>query len=72
MPHMGGTSKTKKKVRYVGFVLNGSSHQTGDVAFTPATPQDLQYSKAYTVPQNSHTTQRKELKQKKLFKKKGI
>jgi hypothetical protein len=37
---MDNTSKTKKRIRLGNFSLDGSSHQTGDAAITPATPQD--------------------------------
>jgi hypothetical protein len=34
--------RRKKKKKFGNFSLDGSSHQTGDAAFTPATPRDLQ------------------------------
>jgi hypothetical protein len=38
---MDGTSKTKEIHKNWYFSLDGSSHQTGDAAFNPATPHDL-------------------------------
>ena len=34
----------RKEIRIGNFSLDGSSHQTGDAAFTPATPHDLHHS----------------------------
>jgi hypothetical protein len=44
---MDDTTKKKEK-KHGGLSLDGSSHQTGDAAFTSATPQDLQHSRANT------------------------
>jgi hypothetical protein len=43
-----------KEKKFAYFSLEGSSHQTGDAAFTPATPQDLQHSRVNSDSQNSH------------------
>ena len=45
------------------FSLDGSSHQTGDAAFTPATPHDLHHSRANNDSHNSHNTQHTRVKQ---------
>jgi hypothetical protein len=46
---MDETPKTKKKeIRHGNFSLDGSRYQTGDAAFTPASPRDLQHSRANT------------------------
>jgi len=59
---MDDTSK-KKERRKKSFSLEGISHQTGDAAFTPATPHDTQHSRANTDSQNSHNTQHAKVKQ---------
>jgi len=57
--------KDKRKETKVGnFCLDGSSHQTEDSAFSPATPQDLQHSRADS--HNLHNTKRTRVKQKAL------
>jgi hypothetical protein len=38
----------RKEIRNESFSLDGISHQTGDAAFTPATPHDLQHSRTST------------------------
>jgi hypothetical protein len=35
-----------REIRIGNFSFDGSSHQTGDAAFTPATPHDLHHSRA--------------------------
>ena len=49
--------RRNKKIRIGNFSLDGSSHQTGDAAFTPATPHDLHHSRANNDSHNSHNTQ---------------
>jgi hypothetical protein len=46
MPHGRHIKEERKEIRIVNFSLDGSSHQTGDAAFTPATPHDLHHSRA--------------------------
>jgi hypothetical protein len=56
---MGDISKTKEKKIDLGTSISTepSSHQTGDAAFAPATPQDLQHSKASRLKQlTQHAT----------------
>jgi len=48
------------------FSLDGSSHQTGDAAFTPAMPHDLHHSRANNDSHNSHNTQHTRVKQSTL------
>jgi hypothetical protein len=55
MPH-GRHIKTKE-ICIENFSLDGSSHQTRNAAFTPATSQDSQHSRANTDSYNSHNTQ---------------
>jgi hypothetical protein len=43
-PHIKDESKGK---RIGNFSLDGSSHQTGDAAFTPATPHDLRSARVF-------------------------
>jgi hypothetical protein len=43
----------RKEKRHGNSSLESSIHQTGDAAFTPATPQDLQHSRANTDSDNS-------------------
>jgi hypothetical protein len=38
MPHGRHIKEEIKEIRIRNFSLDGSSHQTGDAAFTPATP----------------------------------
>jgi hypothetical protein len=40
MPHGRHIKEERKEIRIENFSLDGSSHQTGDAAITPATPQD--------------------------------
>ena len=44
--------KERKKIRIGNISLDGSSHQTRDVAFTPAAPHDLHHSRANTDSHN--------------------
>ena len=53
----------RKEIRIGNFSLDGSSHQTGDAAFTPATPHDLHHSRANNDSHNSHNTQHTRVKQ---------
>jgi hypothetical protein len=46
--------------------LDSSSHHTGDAAFTPATPQDMQHPRANTDSHNSHNRQHARAKQNEL------
>ena len=56
MSHGMHIKEEKKEIRIGNFSLDGSSHQTGDAAFTPATPYDSRHSRANTDSHNSHTT----------------
>ena len=58
--------RRKKKIRIGNFSLDGSSHQTGDTAFTPAMPHDLHHKRSNTDSHNSHNTQYTKVKQNKL------
>jgi hypothetical protein len=40
MPHRRHIKDESKEIRISNFSLDGSSHQNGDAAFTPATPHD--------------------------------
>jgi hypothetical protein len=42
MPHGRHSKDERKEIRLGNFTLDGTSHQTWDAAFTPATPQDAQ------------------------------
>jgi hypothetical protein len=57
MPHGRKIKEEIKETVTWNFSLDGRSHQTGDAAFTPATPHDLQHSRANTDSQNLHNTQ---------------
>ena len=46
--------------------LDGSFHQTGDMAVTPAMRHDLKHSRANTDSHNSHNAQHTRVKQNKL------
>jgi hypothetical protein len=46
MPHGRHIKEKRKEIRIGNFSLDGSSHQTGDAAFTPAMPHDLHHSRA--------------------------
>jgi hypothetical protein len=46
MPHGRHIKEERKEIRIGNFSLDGSSHRTGDAAFTPATPHDLHHSRA--------------------------
>jgi hypothetical protein len=59
MPHGRHIKDERKEIRIGNLSLDGSSHQTGDAAFTPATPKDLQHSRANT---DSHSTQHMKVK----------
>ena len=67
MPHGRHIKEERKEMRIGNFSLDGSSNQTGDAAFTPATPHDLLHSRAKTDSQNSHNTQHTRVKQKALY-----
>jgi hypothetical protein len=69
MPHYPWTAhqRRKKYIRLKGFTLDSSSHQTGDAAFTPSTPQDLHHSRANTDSLNPHNTQHTRAKQSALL-----
>jgi hypothetical protein len=63
MPHGRHIKEERKKIRIENCSLDGSSHQSGDAAFTHATPHDLHHSRASTDSQNSHNTQHTKVKQ---------
>jgi hypothetical protein len=63
MPHGQHIKEERKEIRIGKFSLDGSSHQTGDAAFTPATSRDLHHSRANTDSHNSHNTQHTRVKQ---------
>jgi hypothetical protein len=67
MPHGRHIKEDRKKIRMGNLSLDGRSHQTGDAAFTPATPHDSHHSRANTDSHNSHNTQHTSLKQNELF-----
>jgi hypothetical protein len=72
MPHGRHIKEERQKIRIGNFSLDGSSHQTGDAAFTPATPHDLHHSRAKNDSHNSHNTQHTRIKQNELcFMQKG-
>jgi hypothetical protein len=57
---MDGESKKKEKKYELETSLSTAAViklGTGDAAFTPATPHDLQHSRANTDSHNSHNTQ---------------
>jgi len=58
---MDDTSKMKENIGFGNFTFDGSSHQTGDPAFTPATPPRLT-RRANTDPRSSNNTQHTRLK----------
>jgi hypothetical protein len=66
MPHGRYIKEEKKEKRIGTFSLDGSSHQTGDAAFIPATPHDFNHSKANNDSNNSHNTQHTKAKQSTL------
>jgi hypothetical protein len=66
MPHGQHIKEERKEIRIGKFSLDGSSHQTGDAAFTPATSRDLHHSRANTDSHYSHNTQHTRVKQNKL------
>jgi hypothetical protein len=47
----------QKEIRFGSFTLDGSSHHTGDAAFTHATIRILQHPRANTDSKTSHNTQ---------------
>ena len=53
------------------FSLDGSSHQTGDATFTPATPHDLHHSRVNNNSHNSYNTQHTRVKKIHLLYAKG-
>ena len=59
-PHGRHIKEEQKYLRIGNFSLNGNSHQTGDAAFTPATPHDSQHSRANTDSHNSQTRNTRE------------
>jgi hypothetical protein len=61
---MDDTLRTEKEQKIGNFSYDGSSHQTGDVAFNPATPQDFQLLTANTDSNNSRSTQHARVKEK--------
>jgi hypothetical protein len=63
-PHARHINDERKEKIIGNFPLDGSSHQPGDAAFTPATSQDLQHSRANTDSSNSHNTQQTRVKTK--------
>jgi hypothetical protein len=63
MPHGRLIKEERKEIRIGNFSLDGISHQTGDAAYTPATPHDLHHSRANNDSQNSHNTQHTRVKQ---------
>jgi hypothetical protein len=68
MPNGWHIKDKRKEIRLENSSLNGSSHQTGDAAFTPATPHELQHSRANnTDSHNSLNTQHAGVKQKVIF-----
>jgi hypothetical protein len=71
MPHGRHIKDERKEVRFRNLSLDGSSLQTGNAAFTPATPHDLQHSGANTDSNNSHITQDTRVKQITLLYAKG-
>ena len=66
MPHGRHIKEERKEIIIENFSLDGSSHQTGDAAFTPATPHDLHHSRANSDSHNSHNTQHTRAKQNSL------
>jgi hypothetical protein len=48
MPRGRHIKVKRKEIRIVKFSIDVKKHQTGDAAFTPATPLDLQHSRANT------------------------
>jgi hypothetical protein len=66
MPHGRLIKEEIKEIRIGYFSLDGSSHQTGDAALTPATPHDLHLSRANTDAHNSHNMQHTAVKQNEL------
>ena len=67
MPHGRHIKEERKEIKIEKFSHDGSSHQTGDAVFTPATPHDLHHSKANNDSHNSHSTQHTRVKQTKAF-----
>ena len=66
VPHGRHIKEERKEIRIGHFSLDGSIHQTGDAAFTPATPHDLRHSRANNDSHNSHNTQHTRVKQNTL------
>jgi hypothetical protein len=54
----------RKEIGILNISLDSRSHQTGDAAFTPATPHDSHHSRANTDSHNVHNTQHTRVKQK--------
>jgi hypothetical protein len=59
MPHERDIKDERREITLITFNFDGSRHETWDAAFTPATPLDLQYSRADTDYHISHNTQHK-------------
>ena len=62
MPHGRHIKEEKTEMGIGNFSLDGSSHQTEDAAFTPATPHDLRHSRANTDSQNLNNTEHTRVK----------
>jgi hypothetical protein len=54
---MDGRSKMKEKIRFGSFVLDGSSHQTGDAAPNPPAGPQLFVITGDAVTSRSHSSQ---------------
>jgi hypothetical protein len=52
MLHGQHIKEERKEIIIGNFSLGGSGYQTGDAAFTPATPHDLHHSRANTDSHN--------------------
>jgi hypothetical protein len=62
-PHGRQINDERKEIRIKNFSLGGSSRQTRDAAFTPATNLNLLHLRANTDSYNSHSTQHTRAKQ---------
>jgi hypothetical protein len=71
MPHGRHNKDERKEIRHGNFSLDGSNHQTGDAAFTPATSKYFQHSRANTDSNISHNTQLTRVKLNAFFMEKG-
>jgi hypothetical protein len=63
MPHGRHNKEERQEIWRGNLSLDSRSHQTGDAAFIPATPHDLQNSRANTDLHNSQNTQHTRVKQ---------